>query len=275
MHPLIAFIGGGNMAASLIGGLLAAGHPPARLRVSVRGAESAQRLRQRFGVDACTDNAQAMAGAEVVVLAVKPQLMAEALRGLKAAPGVSVISVAAGLRIATLAQMLGTEAVVRSMPNTPALFGAGISGLYAGPDVPQSARQHAEYVLGSAGQICWVEREELIDAVTALSGCGPAYYFRLTEVLREAGAALGLDPEVAAKLALATFTGAARMAQDGGADVAELRRQVTSRGGATEAALAHLEAAGLDRIFREALAAADGRARLRGEELAQVATPPP
>ena len=274
MHPLITFIGGGNMAASLIGGLLAAGHPAQRLRASVRTPESAQRLRQRFGVETVTDNAAAMAGAEVLVLAVKPQLMAEALRGLKAAPGVSVISVAAGVRTETLAQWLGTQAVVRSMPNTPALFRAGISGLYAGPQVPETARRHAEYVLGSAGQTCWVEREELIDAVTALSGCGPAYYFRLTESLRQAGVALGLAPEVAAQLALATFTGAARMAEQAGEDVAVLRRQVTSKGGSTEAALEHLEAAGLDRIFGEALAAADRRARLRGEELAQLAAKP-
>ena len=130
-------------------------------------------------------------------------------------------------------------------------------------------------MLGCAGATCWVEREELIDAVTALSGCGPAYYFHLTEVLREAGAALGLDPAVAAQLALSTFIGAARMAKETGEDVATLRAQVTSRGGSTEAALAHLEQAGLGRIFREALAAADSRARLRGEELARQAAATP
>jgi len=271
----IAFIGGGNMAASLIGGLLAAGHPAARLRVSVRTAESAARLRRRFGIEALTDNAAAVRGAAIVVLAVKPQLMAEALRGLRLDEGTSVISVAAGVQVGTLARWLGTDAIVRTMPNTPALFGAGISGLYAAAAVPAQVRADAEYVLRAAGETCWVEREELIDAVTALSGCGPAYYFHLTELLREAGAALGLDPAVAAQLALSTFTGAARMAREAGADVAVLRAQVTSRGGSTEAALASLEQAGLGRIFREALAAADRRARERGEELARLAASTP
>ncbi len=274
MHELIAFVGGGSMAASLIGGLIAAGHPPARLRVAVRTPASAARLRERFGVESLTDNAQALAGADVAVLAVKPQQMAEALQGLRLAPGATAISVAAGVRVATLAQWLGTDAVVRAMPNTPALFRCGVSGLYADPQLPEASRRRAEQVLGSVGETCWVPREEQIDAVTALSGCGPAYYFLLTELLREAGAALGLDPAVAARLALGTFVGAAQMARDAGADVAVLRAQVTSKGGSTEAALAHLEAAGLGRIFREALGAADRRARLRGEELAQLAASP-
>ena len=271
MHELIAFVGGGNMAASLIGGLLASGHPAARLRVAVRTADSAARLRGRFGVEVLTDSAQAIRGADIVVLAVKPQQMAEALRGLRVEPGATVISVAAGVRVATLAQWLGTTAVVRAMPNTPALFRCGISGLYADPTLPAISRQRAERVLGCVGETCWVPREEQIDAVTALSGCGPAYYFLLTEVLRDAGAALGLDPAVAAQLAHSTFIGAAQMARDAGEDVAVLRAQVTSKGGSTEAALAHLEAAGLGRIFQEALAAADRRAGLRGEELARLA----
>jgi len=274
MHELIAFVGGGNMAASLIGGLLAAGHPASRLRVAVRTADSAARLRQRFGVETLTDSAQAIAGADVVVLAVKPQQMAEALRGLRVEADATVISVAAGVRVATLAQWLGTTAVVRSMPNTPALFRSGISGLYAEPALSAVSRQRAERVLGCVGETCWVGQEEQIDAVTALSGCGPAYYFLLTELLRDAGAALGLDPAVAAQLAHSTFIGAAKMARDAGEDVAVLRAQVTSKGGSTEAALAHLEAAGLGRIFQEALAAADRRARLRGEELAQLAAAP-
>ena len=274
MHELIAFVGGGNMAASLIGGLLAAGHPASRLRAAVRTADNAARLRQRFAVETLTDSAQAIAGADVVVLAVKPQQMAEALRGLRVEPSATVISVAAGVRVATLAQWLGTTAVVRSMPNTPALFRSGISGLYAEPALSAVSRQRAERVLGCVGETCWVGQEEQIDAVTALSGCGPAYYFLLTEVLRNAGAALGLDPAVAAQLAHSTFIGAAQMARDAGEDVAVLRAQVTSKGGSTEAALAHLEAAGLGRIFQEARAAADSRARLRGEELAQLAAAP-
>jgi pyrroline-5-carboxylate reductase len=271
MQELIAFIGGGNMAASLIGGLLAAGHPVARLRVAVRSAASAQKVHQRFGVAAGTDAAQAIRGAAVVVLAVKPQQMAEALRGLRPDAGATVISVAAGVRVATLAQWLGTGEIVRSMPNTPALFRCGISGCYAAPELSAAGRARAESLLGCVGETCWVAQEEQIDAVTALSGCGPAYYFLLTEVLREAGAALGLDPAVAAQLAHSTFIGAAQMARDAGEDVAVLRAQVTSKGGSTEAALASLESAGLGRIFHEALAAADSRARLRGEELARQA----
>jgi pyrroline-5-carboxylate reductase len=271
MQELIAFIGGGNMAASLIGGLIAAGHPAAQLRVAVRSQASAQKVRERFGVAAGTDAAAALRGAAIVVLAVKPQQMAEALRGLRPDPGATVISVAAGVRVDTLAQWLGTGEIVRSMPNTPALFRCGISGCYAAPGLTAAGRARAEAVLGCVGATCWVEREEQIDAVTALSGCGPAYYFLLTEVLREAGVALGLDPAVAAQLAQSTFIGAAQMARDAGEDVAVLRAQVTSKGGSTEAALAELESAGLGRIFRQALAAADRRARLRGEELAQQA----
>jgi pyrroline-5-carboxylate reductase len=270
MQELIAFVGGGNMAASLIGGLLASGHPSTRLRVAVRTGASAGALRARFGVDTGTDIATAIRDADIVVLAVKPQQMAEVARGLRPAPGATVLSVAAGVRVESLKQWLGSSEVVRSMPNTPALFRAGVSGLYADPGVTAAARVRAEAVLGSVGACVWVPREELIDAVTALSGCGPAYYFLLTEALREAGAALGLDPGLAAELAQQTFVGSALMARDAGSDVAVLRAQVTSKGGSTEAALAHLESAGLRRIFAEALAAADARARLRGEELLKL-----
>ncbi|MBL6750771.1 MAG: pyrroline-5-carboxylate reductase [Nevskia sp.] len=275
MQELIAFVGGGNMAASLIGGLLAAGHRSQQLRVAVKTTASARRVGERFGVACGTDAAAAIAGAGIVVLAVKPQLMAAAVHGLRPAPDATVLSVAAGVRCATLAHWLGTANVVRAMPNTPALFRAGISGLYCDPALPALHRTRAEAVLGSVGGTCWVPAEAQIDAVTALSGCGPAYYFYLTELLREAGAALGLDAATAARLAHDTFIGAAAMARDAGEDEARLREQVTSRGGSTEAALEHLEGAGVRRIFREALAAADARARLRGDELALQAAGSP
>lgn len=275
MQELIAFVGGGNMAASLIGGLLAAGHPAARLRVAVRSAGSAAQVQARFGVETLTDAARAVAGAGIVVLAVKPQMMAQAVRGLHPGAGATILSVAAGVRIATLAHWLGTDCIVRAMPNTPALFRCGISGAYCEPALAPEHPARAQVVLDSVGLTCWLQREDQIDAVTALSGCGPAYYFLLTEVLREAGAALGLEPAVAAQLAQATFVGAAQMARDAGDDVARLREQVTSKGGSTEAALAHLEAAGLRRIFREALAAADARARQRADELAREAAAAP
>ena len=259
------------MAASLIGGLLAAGHPAGRLRVAEPMAETAARLRARFNVETGTDNAAAVAAADVVVLAVKPQQMNSAVRGLPLKPAATVISIAAGVRIESLGAMFGAGrtdlAIVRAMPNTPALYGAGISGVYAPPGTPPRARGHAELVLGAAGPTCWVAREELLDAVTALSGSGPAYFFLLVEALREAGTALGLDADTANRLALHTFTGSARMAEAAGTDVAALRVQVTSKGGTTEAALAQLESAGLRRIFAEALGAAAARSRVLGDEL--------
>jgi pyrroline-5-carboxylate reductase len=274
MHDLIAFVGAGNMAASLIGGLRAAGHPAGQLRAATRSEESAAAVRKRFGIDCGTSVQVAIEGADIVVLAVKPQQMVEALRGIHIDSLATVVSVAAGLRIETLRSQLaagGFEgAIVRTMPNTPSLLRHGIAGLFAPAGTAELALQRAEALLAAVGETCWVDEESKIDAVTALSGSGPAYYFFVTELLREAGAALGLDQATAAKLALKTFTGAAAMAAND-VDVATLRAQVTSKGGTTEAALASLEAAGLRGIFRDALKAADDRARLRGDELAQAA----
>ncbi len=266
--PLIAFIGGGNMAASLIGGLIGAGHPADAIRVAEPDAARAATLAKRFRVTTSGDNAAIIDGAAVIVVATKPQQVASALSGLRPAAGTTVLSIAAGVRIATLRALLGDVVVVRAMPNMPALFGAGITGLFADADASSLARSHAERLLDAAGAICWVAREELIDAVTALSGSGPAYFFLLTEALGEAGVKLGLDEAVARKLALHTFTGSARMAQDSGVDVATLRAQVTSKGGTTEAALAVLEAGGLRTLFGEALAAAARRGQQMGDELA-------
>jgi pyrroline-5-carboxylate reductase len=153
------------------------------------------------------------------------------------------------------------------MPNTPALYGCGISGLYAMPDTPAAARERAEYVLRAAGETVWLEREADLDAVTAVSGSGPAYFFLLVEAMRDAGTALGLTPQTAARLAARTCVGAARMIEGGTTDVAELRQQVTSKGGTTEAALQHLETAGLRGIFREALSAAAQRSKELGDQL--------
>ncbi|MES0872526.1 pyrroline-5-carboxylate reductase [Sinimarinibacterium thermocellulolyticum] len=259
MSSRIAFIGGGNMAASLIGGLLTAGHDAARIRVAEIGDERRAWLRQRFGVEVFADAAAAIDGAEALVLAVKPQQMREALAGLRPQAGTTVISIAAGLALASLRRWLGAHLhYVRSMPNTPALLGAGISGLYAPPTTPASARALAESILGAAGDYVWLDEESQMDAVTAVSGSGPAYYFALTEALREAGVALGLAPETAARLARQTFIGAARMAA-GDDDVAELRARVTSKGGTTEAALQRFEAGGLSDLVKQAVAAAARR----------------
>jgi pyrroline-5-carboxylate reductase len=269
MSSRIAFIGGGNMAASLIGGLLAAGYTPERITVAEIGAERRAWLQREFGVAVHEQAAAAVAQADAIVLAVKPQQMREALHGLQPPSGAVIVSIAAGLRLASLRRWLGDGLhYVRSMPNTPALLGAGISGLYAPSSAPQAARQLAESILGAAGECVWLDDESQMDAVTALSGSGPAYYFALTEALREAGVALGLAPQTAAQLARQTFIGAARMAA-GDDDVAVLRARVTSKGGTTEAALQRLEAGGLRPLFKEALIAA---AR-RGAELGATLDP--
>ncbi|MBA4286837.1 MAG: pyrroline-5-carboxylate reductase [Xanthomonadaceae bacterium] len=268
----IAFIGGGNMAASLIGGLVAAGHPAASIRVSEPDAERAAALDARFGLTVAADNVDAVTGADIVVLATKPQQVAGAIRGLQLSADATLISICAGVRIASLRALIGSGnwagAIVRAMPNTPALFGAGITGLFASEGAPPRARMQAETVLAAAGKVCWVDREPLMDAVTAVSGSGPAYFFLLAEAMADAGVALGLTPADAKALALQTFIGAARMAEGTGTDVATLRAQVTSRGGTTQAALETLEAAGFRRILGAALKAADTRGAQLGDELA-------
>lgn len=271
MQQMIAFIGGGNMAGSLIGGLLAAGHDPALLRVAEPYPERANWLRQQFRIDVRATATEVIRGAGALVLAVKPQQMQEALAGLRADAGCVVVSVAAGVRLARLQAWLGGQAhYVRTMPNTPALLRQGITGLYAPEATPAAARELAQAILATAGETVWLDREEDLDAVTALSGSGPAYFFLLTEVLREAGVKLGLAPETAAKLALRTFAGSALMAAGQGAkDVTDLRAQVTSKGGTTEAAVKSLESAGLRSIFDDALVAASRRSRELGDLLDQ------
>ena len=272
MPDIIAFVGGGNMATSLIGGLIAAGHPPAALRVAEPETARADALRTRFGVTVAPEARAIVGGAGTVVLAVKPQQMAEALKGLQLDADACVVSIAAGIRLDFLRAALGPALhYVRSMPNTPALYGCGISGLYAAPQTPAGARERAEHVLRTAGETVWLEQESDLDAVTAVSGSGPAYFFLLVEAMREAGVALGLSPQTAAQLAARTCVGAARMVDSGTTDVAELRQQVTSKGGTTEAALQHFEAAGLRGIVRDALTAAARRSEALGDQLAKAA----
>src|SRR5581483_6541647 len=266
MHRKIAFIGGGNMAASLVGGLLKAEYPAACIRVAEPAGDRARWLKRQFGVEVKAAAADVLAGADGIVLAVKPQVMREVLRNLKPDAGTAIISIAAGVRLATLQRALGPKMhYVRTMPNTPALYGAGITGLFAPPKTPANVRGLAETILRAAGAIVWLDREEDLDAVTALSGSGPAYYFLLTEALRDAGVALGLSADTAARLAKQTCVGAGRMLAESEIDVGTLRAQVTSKGGTTEAAIAHLETAGLRQIFREALAKAAARAAEMGK----------
>jgi pyrroline-5-carboxylate reductase len=196
--------------------------------------------------------------------------MREALAGVAPEDSATVISIAAGLRLDTLRRWLegSPAAIVRAMPNTPALLRAGVTGLFAPAGTPQHSRDLAARILGSVGAVCWLEEERQLDAVTALSGSGPAYFFLVAEALREAGAALGLDAPTAALLAQKTLAGAGRMAESG-ADVAVLRASVTSKGGTTEAALARLERGGLRGLFADALRAAAERGRELGEALAK------
>jgi pyrroline-5-carboxylate reductase len=269
-HDLIAFVGGGQMAGSLLGGLLAAGHRASRLVVAEPDGARAEALRRDFKVEVRA-SARELPAADALVLAVKPQAMREALTGLAPPATTTVISIAAGIRIDSLRGWLGssTATIVRSMPNTPALLRSGVTGLYAAPGTPERSRQLAERILGAVGQTCWVGDEGLLDAVTALSGSGPAYFFLLTEALRDAGRELGLDAPTAKLLAERTLVGAGRMAESAGRDVAELRANVTSKGGTTEAAVGHLESQGFRALLLAALRAARDRSRELGAALSK------
>ncbi|HZF25886.1 MAG TPA: pyrroline-5-carboxylate reductase [Steroidobacteraceae bacterium] len=267
--PHIALVGAGNMGRALLGGLTRGGADPARLHVADPSEEQLQLARSEFGARTTTSNTIALQDAEVVIVAVKPQAMRETLGELVGAVlqrRPLIISVAAGIRIAALAAWLGGhERIVRTMPNRPALLGCGVTALYAQAALAGADRDLADVILGSVGPTVWLEREELIDVVTAVSGSGPAYFFRLIELLEEAGRGLGLPADVARTLSVETAYGAGCMAHQRGSDPATLRAQVTSRGGSTEAALKELESADLRGIVTRAVAAA---AR-RSAELAQ------
>jgi pyrroline-5-carboxylate reductase len=259
----IAFIGGGHMTTSLVGGLRARGAVPGDLCVSDPVAGQRQRLEFDFGVRTTPSNAEAVREAGLVVLAVKPQDMATAAQSI--APELAtrrriVVSIAAGIRVANLRHWLGGGTpVVRTMPNRPALIGAGITAAYAGPGVDHADRAAVERVLSTVGPLVWLDDEPQMDVVTAVSGSGPAYFFLLVEALEDAGASLGLPRDVARQLAAHTALGAGRMVTESSDLPAKLREQVTSKGGTTAAALAVLEQAGLRGIFAEAIAAAARR----------------
>ena len=259
----IAFIGGGNMARSLIGGLLTDGVAPERIWVADPDEAALHTHQTRYGVHTTTDNRHAAAQAEVVVLAVKPQIAKDAahmLTDVVRQRPVMIISVAAGIREATLRTWLGDEcAIVRAMPNTPALVGSGATALFANPNVTVEQKNLAESILRAVGMTLWVHDESLMDAVTALSGSGPAYFFLVMEAMERAGAALGLPQQTARLLTLQTAFGAAKMALESSEDPAALRRRVTSPGGTTEQAIQVLQARELSALFDEALRAAHRR----------------
>ncbi len=261
----IAFIGAGNMATSLIGGLIADGHDPARIQASDPDQEQLSRLAARFGIRVASDNAAALAGAGVVVLAVKPQVLEAVAREL--APGLRkqrplLISIAAGVREEDLLNWLGGGLpLVRGMPNTPAMVQSGASVLHASPEVSEAQKNLAESIMRAVGITQWVDDEALMDAVTALSGSGPAYFFLIMEAMSQAGEELGLSRETAQLLTLQTALGAARMAIESSETPEHLRHRVTSPGGTTERALEVLEQGGVRDLFRDALQAARDRSR--------------
>ena len=269
--PHIGFIGAGNMASSIIGGLLESGHPAERISAADPFPGSLERLHEMGPLHTCADNAEAAATADVIILAVKPQVMAEATDSIASAVRANaalVISIAAGVTIESMASRLGGDvAIVRCMPNTPALLGCGASGLFANRNVSAEQRTQAQAILGAVGVTCWVDSEAALDAITALSGSGPAYFFLFTEAMIDSGCELGLDRETATTLALHTALGAARMALENDIDLAELRSRVTSPGGTTERALQQFESEGLRRLVGNAMNAAAERAAEMAREM--------
>ncbi|MFG3452455.1 pyrroline-5-carboxylate reductase [Stutzerimonas stutzeri] len=270
--PRIAFIGGGNMAASLIGGLRAQGLPATFICASDPGADKRAALKGTHGIETYADNGQALAGADVVVLAVKPQVMQAVCRDLAGhlQPNQLVVSIAAGINCASLQHWLGAETprpIVRCMPNTPSLLRQGVSGLFANAQVSEEQKQQAERLLSAVGLALWLENEALIDAVTAVSGSGPAYFFLMIEAMTAAGEQLGLPRDTASQLTLHTALGAARMVCESDVEAAELRRRVTSPNGTTEAAIKAFQAGGFENLVRQAMNAAAQRSAELAEQL--------
>lgn len=264
----ITFIGGGNMAGSLIGGLVVGGTDPDSILVSEPDAGRRAAIRERFGVRVTYDNGAAASEAEAVVLAIKPQVARTVGRSLAPASAETLyLSVIAGIRVADMRRWMGGGAIVaRAMPNTPALLGCGMTALYADKSVGEEARDLAEKIMRAAGAVIWVDDESLLDPVTALSGSGPAYFFLLMEAMADAGASMGLSSDDARLLTLETALGAARMALESEGDLTELRQRVTSPGGTTAAALEVLQSAQVPAAIRRAIQAARDRARDLADE---------
>ncbi|HIP53257.1 MAG TPA: pyrroline-5-carboxylate reductase [Chromatiales bacterium] len=259
----ITFIGGGNMAGALVTGLIADGYPQQLLTVSEPDEEKRLRLSSRLGIETTDDNAAAVANADVVVLAVKPQILKEVVTGIAETARRHrplFISIAAGVRESDLDRWLGGEtALVRAMPNTPAMIQSGATVLHANQRVSSDQRELAESILRAVGIALWVDDESLIDAATALSGSGPAYFFLVMEAMEEAGTAMGLEPDTARLLTLQTALGAARVALESSDPPAVLRQKVTSPGGTTEQALKVMQEGGLPELIIRALQAARER----------------
>lgn len=274
MHqPTIAFIGAGNMGRSLAGGLLKSGWDRKRLLLADPDVNQQQAVSELLGVNVSGDNREVVERADVVVLAVKPQAARAVAEGIAESSQQKqplIVSIAAGVRIADLERWLGGRlAIIRVMPNTPALVGSGASALYANERVKPAHRDLAESILRTVGVTVWLSREDLLDVVTALSGSGPAYFFLVMEVLEQAAIDHGLDPPTARLLTLETAFGAAKMALEGDAEPAELRRRVTSPGGTTERAVQVLQEGNVALLFSGAIEAATARSRELGDLLGE------
>ena len=265
----IAFIGAGNMAASLIGGLRAKGLDAAQIRASDPGEQTRARVSAEHGIEVFADNAEAIQGVDVIVLAVKPQAMKAVCEAIRPslAPNQLVVSIAAGITCASMKNWLGAQPIVRCMPNTPALLRQGVSGLFATAQVTAEQRQQAQELLSAVGIALWLDQEQQLDAVTAVSGSGPAYFFLLIEAMTAAGVKLGLPADIAAQLTVQTALGAAHMAVASDVDAAELRRRVTSPAGTTEAAIKSFQAGGFEALVEKALGAAAHRSAEMAEQL--------
>lgn len=266
----ISFIGAGNMANSIIGGLIAHGMPSKNIFASDPSEQNLNSVVQRYGITAARSNASAVEQSDVIILAVKPQVMREVCLELAThiPVGALVISIAAGISCDSLARWLGDgRAIIRCMPNTPALVAEGASALFANATTSGQQKEIADSILSAVGSVSWVEEEDLIDAVTAVSGSGPAYFFLVMEAMINAGVQQGLARETAASLAIQTALGAARLAKESDVDVAELRRRVTSPNGTTERAIAAFEEHKLRDIFAIAMKACADRSRELALEL--------
>jgi len=265
---IITFIGGGNMASAIIGGLLRQGHPASALQVVEPWDEQRSRLAQQFpGLVVLAAASAALQAASLVVWAVKPQTFKEAAAQAQPFLGDALhLSVAAGITSDSIAAWLGTPRIVRAMPNTPALVGVGMTGLFARPGVNDAERALVETVVKTTGDWVWVSAETQLDAVTALSGSGPAYVFYFLEAMRDAGSQMGLSPEVAQQLAVGTFLGAATLAQRSSEPLQTLRERVTSKGGTTYAAITSMQSDGVKAHFEAAMFAAQRRAEALGRE---------
>lgn len=267
----ICFIGGGNMATALIGGLLGQGFAAEQISVVEINQDNRARLQRDFAVRAVDSMAEGVAGSQVIVLAVKPQQLREVAQQL--APQLSgqlLISIAAGIRAVDLARWAGTQAVVRAMPNTPALIQSGMTGLYALHAVSSEQREQAQEILAAVGETLWLQDEAMVDAVTAISGSGPAYVFYLIEALQLAATELGFNTDDARRLSVATFLGGSKLAASSIDDIAVLRARVTSKNGTTERALLSLASNQVAEHIVAAALAADARSREMGDELGRA-----